>query len=67
MKCPNKLTSLNSCVYCTYWDRVFLYMVKIEDCREGKIDPKTIPVQDSTVPSEIKDSESLAVAVEEGW
>ena len=31
-----------------------------------RIDPKTIPVQDSTVPwSEIKDFESLAVAVEE--
>ena len=59
VKCPNKWTSLNSCVYCTYWDRVFLYMVKTSSLRivgGRRIDPKTIPVQDSTVPSEIKDS-----------
>ena len=33
VKCPNKLTSLNSCVYCTCWDRIFLYMVKTSSLR----------------------------------
>ena len=55
VKCPNKLTSLNSCVYCTYWDRVFLYMVKTSSLRIVGREKLILRLFLSRIPPSLKD------------